>query len=474
MKKISFVLLMLLFLFSFAKAQQAARNNGNLQVHSGGSITSFGTFTNASTASLVNNGSVYIKGNLINDQSSMSAGSGTLYINGTVAQAVNGAAVFRTNHLNTDNSTGITLNNNLSVSGSHTFSNGLITTSATPNYMIYEAGSSYSGSGDTRHINGWVKKIGSTSFTFPVGDATYERPVAISSLSGSSEYNARYYTTTPNTAYSYMQNPLVMVNPNEYWAVNQVSGGTAAVTLNWDYSKVYFPNWIVPDLRVAGFNGSRWVNQGGTASGTTTTTGTITSNSISSFGIFAIGSASWVLPVTLISFDAIRQNGITDIKWVTENEYNTRSFIVERSDNGTNFSPIAQLSGRNRKINEHYTIPDKTPINNIAFYRLRITDENGKEAFSRIVAVSDISKKSLTLFSNPVHSQAVLIAGGQLNGSFDYYISTAAGQSLQQGKLNIQSGGVYHISLSNNINPGTYILRVTNGIENFSYKMIVQ
>jgi hypothetical protein len=397
-----------------------------------------------------------------------------LYLNGTAVQAVNGTAAFKTNHLNTDNSTGITLNNNLSVTGTHTFSNGLITTSSTPNYMIYEAGSSYTGSGDTRHINGWVKKIGSTNFTFPVGDAAYERPVAISSLSGSSEYNARYYTTTPNTAYSYMQNPLVMVNPNEYWTVNQVSGGTAAVTLNWNYSKVYFPNWIVPDLRVAGFNGSRWISQGGTASGTTTTTGTITSNSISSFGMFAIGSASWVLPVTLISFDAIRQNGNTDIKWVTENEYNLRGFIVERSDNGTHFYSIAQLPGRNTRGNEHYVITDKTPINNIAFYRLRSADENGRESYSRVVAVSDAGKRSLTLLSNPVHSQAILIAGGQLNGAFDYYISTAGGQSLQQGKLNIQSGGVYPISLSSNINPGTYILKVSNGAEHFSYKMIVQ
>lgn len=56
---------------------------------------------------------------------------GLLYLNGTSAQAVGGTQTFETYNLNTDNTAGITLNNNLSVNGVHTFANGLIATSAT-------------------------------------------------------------------------------------------------------------------------------------------------------------------------------------------------------------------------------------------------------------------------------------------------------------------------------------------------------
>jgi len=167
MKK-AFIQIILVFSAVYVNAQQAITNSGNLQIHTGASVSSFGNFTNISTGALVNNGNLYIKGNTTNDESSMTIGTGTLYLNGSSAQTVNGSQSFKTWHLNTNNSSGITLNNNLSVSGTHTFASGVITTSATPNYLIYEAGSSYSGDGDSRHVNGWVKKSGTTNFVFPV------------------------------------------------------------------------------------------------------------------------------------------------------------------------------------------------------------------------------------------------------------------------------------------------------------------
>ncbi|HYC27910.1 MAG TPA: hypothetical protein VEB42_03825 [Chitinophagaceae bacterium] len=153
--------ILLLLLCAAGKAQ--LKNSGNLQVYSGASMTSFGDITNSGT--LLNNGTVYLKGNLSNSQLSMSAGSGTLQFNGSSAQAVNGTQQFKTFNLITSNAAGITLNNNLSVSGTHTFSSGVITASA--NYLVYEAGSSYTGDNDSRHVNGWVKKFGTTNFAFP-------------------------------------------------------------------------------------------------------------------------------------------------------------------------------------------------------------------------------------------------------------------------------------------------------------------
>jgi len=153
---------------------------------------------------------------------------------------VSGSQKFKTYNLETNNSSGITLNNDLSVTGSHTFTAGIITTSATPNYLIYEAGSSYSGSSDTKHVNGWVKKLGSTSFTFPVGNANYQRAISLN-ISSSSEFNVRYYLVNPTT--TPVNVPLVDVDPNEYWMLNQVSGGAATVGLNWDNTRVAFPNF---------------------------------------------------------------------------------------------------------------------------------------------------------------------------------------------------------------------------------------
>ena len=145
MRKETFLLLFILYCCA-VNAQQPFQNNGNLRLHAGAALVCYGSMTNSSAAVLINNGDLYVKGYLANDEPAMSAGTGTLYLNGAAAQALNGTQVFKTNNLVTDNSSGITLNNDLSVGGAHTYTTGFIHSSATPNYLIYEAGSSHSGS----------------------------------------------------------------------------------------------------------------------------------------------------------------------------------------------------------------------------------------------------------------------------------------------------------------------------------------
>jgi hypothetical protein len=459
---------------SYANAQEAFTNTGNLQVHNGGTLSGFGAFTNASSGALVNNGSLYLKANISNSEAAMSAGTGTLYLNGSSAQALNGSAAFRTYNFVSNNTAGITLNNNLSVSNTHTFTSGIIATSATPNYLVYEAGSSYNGDGDARHVNGWVKKFGSTNFIFPVGNGTVERTVAINSLSANSEFNARYLANTPNR--TSLQLPLRTVNQYEYWPITRTSGGTATVTLNWDASKVYFPNYILADLVVAGWNGSLWVDNGdgSTVTGTAATTGSITSNTLSTFNQFTFGSKSWVLPLTLINFNATRQDNHVSVDWKTEKEANISHFIVERSDDGTSFYYAGRANGRNSGNSESYQTIDNKPIQTIAYYRLRTIDMDGKESFSRVVTiVSGQGNNKLLLVGNPVRNKITLLATGNLTGEFNYQITLVNGQVVQSGKLTILNGGYYDINLNGTLKPGTYSLKVMDNMQGFNYKVLV-
>jgi hypothetical protein len=468
------VLIIILFLWvTGVNAQDVMQNNGNMQIHSGASMTGFGNFTNASTATLINNGALYVKGNLSNDQASMSAGTGTLYLNGSSAQAVNGSQAFKAYNLNTNNSAGITLNNNLSVTNAHTFSAGIITSSATPNYLIYESGSSYSGDGDATHVHGWVKKIGSSNFTFPVGTGSVERTIALKSLSSSSEFNVTHSLTTPNRYQ--VQSPVQYMDPHEYWTINQVSGGSATVAMNWNNAKVTFPNWVLTDILTAYFNGSNWTSTGGSASGNSLTAGTISSNSVSSFGQFSFGSLNFPLPLTLISFNAKRSGDHTEITWVTVDEQNVNYFVVERSDDGIHFYAISQVPARNRSNRETYTSNDFASINGIAYYRLRSVDIDGKEKLSSIVSVTaDGQNNQLKLLSNPVQNKKVLLISHQLNGLFNYHITAMNGQLMQQGKLMLQSGGVSQLELKSYVSPGAYTLEVMNETESFRYKIIIQ
>jgi hypothetical protein len=452
----NFFILLLISFPGLMVAQTAATNTGILYISNSADIFYAGSdFTNNTGSALTNHGQLYVRGNLSNNQSTMTTGTGTLYLNGSAAQSVNGSQPFRTFHLNSNNSNGITLNNNLSISGTHTFSSGIITTSATPNYLVYEAGSTYAGAADSRHVNGWIKKIGSTNFVFPVGNGIVQRTVALNSLSAASEFDVKYFPNTPNVYQT--QTPIWTVDNNEYWSIQKVSGGSASVAMNWDFSKVYFPNYIIADIRAAGYNGSLWINHGGSASGNAATTGSITSASVSSFNLFTFGTISYVLPLSLTFFEATRVNDYTEIRWTIESETNADRFEVERSDDGNTFFMLSGTPGRNSGFTEQYKTKDHRIINGIAFYRLRMIDKAGNSTLSKVVSVRNDKRRDLILLlNNPVRDHIKLAVTGNLAGSFTYKIHTMNGQLVQEGKVSLQNEGQYTIALDKVREAGTY------------------
>lgn len=474
MKKRFYYLAVFLFVSAVLSAQVSFYNNGILRLAVSGDIVFVnGSFTNTNTASFTNNGQLYVSGDLANDESSMTAGTGVLYLNGSSTQTVSGSQDFKTYDLVTNNSAGITLNNNLSVAGSHTFSNGIITTSATPDYLVYQSGSTYSGSSDSRHVNGWVKKLGSDNFTFPVGSGTFLRPVELINMSGVSEFDVKYHNATPNV--TQMQLPVKSVNVYEFWEINKITGGTAAVHMNWDNTKITFLPYLVADIISVYYDGSNWTDQGGVAVGDVTMTGDITSNSVSSFGYFTIGSRSPVpLPLKFLSMTAQRKVSYTDIRWVTAEEINTDHFEVERSDDGISYITLFTMPTANRLQVQEYTYKDFRLVNGIAFYRIRCVDKDGKYRFSKVVAVyeRDYLKSKLQVI-NPVRQDIIIRTKTETGGATVYFLYDAGGRMMLKGNINLVAGTDNIISVGNKLPPGIYYLKLISKGNEYNSKLLI-
>ena len=398
-----------------------------------------------------------------------------MYLNGSSAQSVAGAQAFKTYHFVSNNSAGITLNTNLSISGVHTFTGGLIATSVTPNYLIYESGSSYSGIADSRHVNGWVKKIGSTNFTFPVGDGTYTRTSAITDLSVTSEINCRYYNATQNI-YN-VTAPIVQVKANEYWQINKISGGTAKITLNWDHSKVPMNNVLLDEILVAHYTGGNWTNAGGvpTATGSVATTGSVTSDAVSTFSPFTIGFTNFPLPLKLLSFSGDRNSRTTFLRWTTDNEQQVDRFEIQRSFNAAIFVTIGNTAGRNSGNREFYNFEDHSTFQGIAYYRLRSVDLDGKFSFSKIIAVSEnnFNTSGFVVF-NPVRNVITLINKTTENGPFDYTLFNSAGQVVLKGTISMGVNGSAVLPLPVQTAAGVYFLEMVNKNLHYKHKIFVE
>lgn len=464
----------LLLLGGYLQGQQTFSNTGNLHIHTGTTVSGMGDFNNSATGSFVNNGSLYIHGNLVNSQASMLPGSGTLYLNGSSTQTISGTQPFHTFNLITNNASGITLSNNLHVNGAHTFTAGIITTSATPNYLVYEAGSSYSGDGDGAHVNGWVKKLGNTDFAFPVGNGTVIRKAAIESLSGSLEFNARYQA--PNPTYLSVLMPLVVSDRYEFWNINRVSAsGSALVHLNWDNSKVVFPPYVLSAIRVANYAGGLWTDRGGSATGDINTIGDVTSNSTSAFGNFTFASLEFMIPLEFLGITAQRKTGYNLVEWKTADATNTHHFEVERSDDGLSFKSIGTLGSYNSPLVMNYSFKDVEQTNDRVWYRVRSVDIDGQYKLSSVVSVNALKQGSQQMFvlNNPAHGSIQLYAPDSYRGDCDYYLNTTSGQTIQKGKLRVTGVGNISIKLNPGITQGVYILQIKNTSQQFQERILI-
>ncbi|MDA3881952.1 MAG: hypothetical protein PF481_01575, partial [Bacteroidales bacterium] len=95
------------------------------------------------------------------------------------------------------------------------------------------------------------------------------------------------------------------------------------------------------------------------------------------------------LPITLIEFYAEKSdyNYIT-LYWTTESEKNNEYFTVYRSNNGVDFTPIAEITGAgNSNQNIKYSYLDASYYTGISYYRLSQTDYDGTSTFSKIIAI---------------------------------------------------------------------------------------
>ncbi|HPH92634.1 MAG TPA: T9SS type A sorting domain-containing protein [Ferruginibacter sp.] len=115
------------------------------------------------------------------------------------------------------------------------------------------------------------------------------------------------------------------------------------------------------------------------------------------------------LPLRLISFYAVPHNDNTaSLYWTTANEVNTRRFIIERSQDGLQFGSITHVVAKGR-ANNNYNAVVNDAITGIAFYRLKIVDNDGSYVYSPLVKIDRRKNAAgFTVMTNPVKDFIVI------------------------------------------------------------------
>ncbi len=201
------------------------------------------------------------------------------------------------------------------------------------------------------------------------------------------------------------------------------------------------------------------------APGSETFTVTATYNTAGATGCTAIGVVSVnTTPIELLSFVGKQTNsGAVKLNWVTASEKDNALFMVERSNNGVDFTAVGEVKGSgNSSSNIDYTYTDASAINNaVNYYRLTDVDVNGVKSSSRVISV--IVGKNAPLVIDAISSvQGFASVVSPSNGTADLTISDVQGRVLSSVKSNLVEGANTVQINTENLGTGIYFLSIVN------------
>lgn len=324
-----------------------------------------------------------------------------------------------------------------------------------PGYFSVVDTASYTGCTDAVNIDGYIKKYGKGAFIFPVGNGKDLRTLEISTPALSTdtyatawilgEPGANLDPTGPNAGphpVTNVESPLAMVSTVGQWdwqvgnAGNLGAGTTgtgAGLTIT-----VSMPDMThfakASDLRLAGWNGTNWIDLSGNAT-TTSNVENSTLTGIMQPGItaIAIASISKILPFNLDSFAATPADCHAVINWTTSNESSISSFVAEQSFDNVYFMPIGSVNATGYNGIFHYNI-NATQASGKSYYRLKIINKDGSVSYSKALECLNTCKdpEYMKVYPNPVTSYDRLFVkfGTTYRGNTTIRIFNAIGQKI--------------------------------------------
>jgi hypothetical protein len=168
-----------------------------------------------------------------------------------------------------------------------------------------------------------------------------------------------------------------------------------------------------------------------------------------------------ILPVSLRSFTAARNNSTVLLKWETVTEVNSRGFYIERNLGNNAWQTLGFVSTKAIHGNSNSLLDyEYSDINNnakgITQYRLRQVDFDGKHAYSPIRAIRTGSQKVKTIvYPNPSSDGKVNVVFADVNTIRDVSLMDMNGRVMKQWK------GVANNNIQiDNLTAGFYTIRI--------------
>ncbi|HYH14871.1 MAG TPA: T9SS type A sorting domain-containing protein [Flavisolibacter sp.] len=165
------------------------------------------------------------------------------------------------------------------------------------------------------------------------------------------------------------------------------------------------------------------------------------------------------------AFEVNKEQNTFLLNWETVEEISSQHYLVERSNDGRTFTPIATIPSKAADAASFYTYRDKAPLQGKNFYRIRQVDKNGGTSFSPIRSIEHTPPTQLQIVQRN-HEIALYY---NCEGKKSYTVFDIKGNLLKLGTMNNNkcviaglSPGLYIINLQTSTNTINTQVAVTN------------
>jgi hypothetical protein len=414
--------------------------------------------------------------------------------NGTTSQVTGSGLPTTVKNLTINNTSGVALTTKTSVSGTFYMTAGTLTT---PSDTII-IGTSTATLGAVSRTSGVVDGVMKRWFTnatvnnieFPLGTGGLYQGVVISytgAPTAAGSVTSTFTATNPGkNGFNITDAGDTLVNIGYgLWQTttgNGLSGGTFSLDITaTSMSTVSDPTKLHLIRRTN--SGSVWTASGTHVAGTGTTAIPIAHRTgLTSHAQWGIASGSTnPLPVTLLYFNAKKNDDKIDLTWATAAEINNDHFTVERSSDGITFTDLLTKRGSgNTTVKTVYQDADLKPFKGVNYYRLRQTD------FNDVTVVSDIksvdfggeSNPDVSLFSiypNPFNSGFKISFTAVKESEATFILMNSSGSLVAQKKIETQRGyNTYEYLEENDLPAGIYFGSLVMGETKLTQRILKQ
>lgn len=174
-------------------------------------------------------------------------------------------------------------------------------------------------------------------------------------------------------------------------------------------------------------------------------------------------------PTTSITLNASSENNAVALNWQTSNEFNSKNFVTEKSEDGINFKEITNVKAISGSKNpETYKATDNI-FEGTYYYRVKQADDYGNVSYSSVAILN--TSKSLSISPNPVRDVVTMKLQSLVNTKGQVQVSDIAGRIVMSKTVVLTAGeNIIYLDVSM-LRAGVYVIKTTrnNSVETIKF-----